>query len=154
MPSARRVRLLGAALLAGIVLLMLWSSHHPAPPLQTTGRAPAPAGKNPSGGGAKAEDEAAAAREMTDRLKEAEKKAKDLANSKAPLKPDSPAVVVGVGSSADGQNEDGEEVGGGESKEEHVAEQELRAILKKAPGELLSCTTLHVRLEGDWGEQG
>lgn len=148
MPSARRVRLLGAALLAGIVLLMLWSSHHPAPPLQATDRASAPAGKNPGGGGGKAGDEAAAAREMTDRLKEAEKKAKDLANSKAPLKPDSPALVVGVGSSADGQNEDGEEVEGDESKEEHVAEQELRAILKKAPGESLSHTRLSVGLPG------
>lgn len=112
---------------------MLWTSHHTTPPLQTTHSPPAPAGKGAGGGEGKAEAEAAA-REMTDRLKEAEKKAKDLANSKAPLKPDAPAEVIGVGSSADGQDE---EAGGedAESTEEHVAERELRTILKKAPGE-------------------
>lgn len=118
---------------------MLWTSHHPTPPLNTTGgRAPAPAGKGPGGGGEGKGEGEAAAREMTDRLKEAEKKAKDLANSKAPLKPDSPAAVIGVGSSADGQDEEeGAEGEGKESVGEHVAEQELRTILKKAPGESL-----------------
>ncbi|KKA27241.1 hypothetical protein TD95_003172 [Thielaviopsis punctulata] len=41
---------------------------------------------------------------MSDRLKDAEARAKNLANKKSPLKPDTPSDVVGVGSSAGGQN--------------------------------------------------
>lgn len=86
---------------------------------------------------------------MQQRLKEAADSAKEKANAKAP-KPDPPSVVVGVGSAAErASNERGVagrkkfSVGGEaqesvkeESEEEHKAEVELNAILKKSPSEL------------------
>ncbi|MBE3044107.1 hypothetical protein IMZ48_16355, partial [Candidatus Bathyarchaeota archaeon] len=126
MPSPRRVRLLCMALLACVVITMLWTSHahhHPPQPLADA-TAPAPKAEP---GATTGED----TKEMAGRLKEAEQKAKDLANSKAPLRPDTPSEVVGVGSSADGKDNAVE----GETVEEHEAEQELRTILKRAPGE-------------------
>lgn len=137
MPSARRIRLLCVALLAGVVMTVLWTSHtthQPAQPLADTAAAPPRMAPDKEAGAAA---DAAVAREMTDRLREAEKKAKNLANSKAPLKPESPSEVVGVGSSAGGQDGDDEVAEGeGETDQEHEAEQELRVILKKAPGGL------------------
>ncbi|CAK7243149.1 MAG: hypothetical protein STHCBS139747_004660 [Sporothrix thermara] len=50
------------------------------------------------------EDDARLAREMQNRLKAAEQQAKDNANAKAPNRPDAPSNVIGVGSSAGGQN--------------------------------------------------
>lgn len=87
---------------------------------------------------------------MQQRLKEAADSAKEKANAKAP-KPDPPSVVVGVGSAAEGGS--GERGVAGrkkfghdgeaqkpvkeESEEEHNAEVELNAILKKAPSKFI-----------------
>lgn len=81
-------------------------------------------------------DDAKMAKEMADRLKQAEKKAKENANAKAPNKPDAPGAVIGVGSAAGGQHkgvpdEDGKVK---ETAEEHEIEVELNTILKKSPG--------------------
>lgn len=81
------------------------------------------------------EDDEIMARQMAERLKQAEQKAKDSANAKAPNKPDLPGAIVGVGSSASGQHK-GEPDGKGkveETAEEHEIEVELNAILKKSP---------------------
>lgn len=82
---------------------------------------------------------------MQQRLKEAADTARENANAKAP-KPDPPSAVVGKGSAAEGASGD-RGVGGRrkhsgsgdsqmpveETEEEHDAEVELNAILKKAP---------------------
>jgi hypothetical protein len=90
-------------------------------------------------------DDEMLARQMGERLKAAEQKAKELANAKAPNKPDSPERVIGVGSSAGGQVkkavEDGEETARDteeteETDEEHEIEVELNRIFKKSPGKL------------------
>lgn len=89
-----------------------------------------------------AEDEALA-KEMSERLKAAEQKAKELANAKAPNRPDAPSEVIGVGSSAGGQvkkvgeGEDGKKEVPQETEEEHEITVELEKIMKKAPG---TCT--------------
>jgi hypothetical protein len=95
------------------------------------------------------EDDAALARDMQSRLKAAEQKAKDLANAKAPNKPDSPNEIVGIGSSAGGQaprvgpagdsgaaiaDPKGTAEAREETDEEHQTELELNRILKKSPG--------------------
>jgi hypothetical protein len=83
-------------------------------------------------------DDEILAKEMADRLKAAEQKAKELANAKAPNKPDAPSEVIGVGSSAGGQHkkaggiDDKQEVL--ESDEDHEIEVELNDILHKSPG--------------------
>lgn len=89
-------------------------------------------------------------RAMQQRLKEAADSAREKANAKAP-KPDPPSAVVGVGSAAEGAaGERGvggrkKHTGSGESQkpveeteEEHGAEVELNAILKKAPSKSMS----------------
>lgn len=88
-------------------------------------------------------DDEVLAKEMAERLKAAEQKAKELANAKAPNKPDSPSEVIGVGSSAGGQVKkvggdvvDGKQEVLAETNEEHELEIELDRILKKAPGKL------------------
>ncbi|KAH9886787.1 glutaredoxin [Xylariomycetidae sp. FL2044] len=100
--------------------------------------------KDKDGDGSVDEDDEEMSRQMSERLKAAEQKAKDLANKKAPLKPDRPSEVVGVGSSAGGQHKgkgkgkdkskaaesDEEEP---ESDEEHEIEATLNAIFKKSP---------------------
>ena len=96
--------------------------------------------KDKDGDGSIDEDDEQLAREMSERLRAAEQKAKDLANQKAPLKPDPPQKVVGIGSSAGGQNKKGKSRG--DSTEEEVDETEadlelettLDAIFKKSPG--------------------
>ncbi|PKS10536.1 hypothetical protein jhhlp_002290 [Lomentospora prolificans] len=167
MPSPRRMRLLCVAVLAGIIMTILWTSHQQ--------RSPVAAGRDASDlhhqGHIKdrhrqtvldpqdikidrepSKGDPADSNEVADRLKDAEKKAKEIAQAKAPLKPDSPSLVVGVGSSADGQDaalkqHDPESGTGGaavgpssETEEEHEAEQELRSILKKAPVIIFSKT--------------
>ncbi|CAG9939173.1 unnamed protein product [Clonostachys rosea f. rosea IK726] len=88
---------------------------------------------------------------MQERLKAAEQKAKEKANNKAPLRPDPPSDVVGVGSSAEGQDkkalsEDDEELGSNKKKttskptKEDDAEAELNSILKKGPVIIFSKT--------------
>ncbi|KAI0965676.1 thioredoxin-like protein [Xylaria arbuscula] len=59
--------------------------------------------KDHDGDGSVDEDDEKLAQEMAERLRAAEQQAKDQANAKAPLKPDSPSDVIGVGSSANGQ---------------------------------------------------
>ncbi|CAG8950599.1 hypothetical protein HYFRA_00002808 [Hymenoscyphus fraxineus] len=80
------------------------------------------------------------------RLQDAAKQAKEMANSKSP-KPDSPSAIEGVGSAADGTRERGvagrKKMTAGEAqaplkeetKEEHEVEVELNSILKKSPSE-------------------
>ncbi|SPO00921.1 related to glutaredoxin [Cephalotrichum gorgonifer] len=140
MPSPRRLRFLCIALLAGVIITMLWTSqqrHSATRPLPRDLTDHSPGIDRDADGDVDIGD-AAAAREMTGRLKQAELKAKDLANSKSPLKPDLPSEVIGVGSAADGQTEG--DVEGGEAEGEHAAEQELRLILKKAPVIIFSKT--------------
>ncbi|KAG9253683.1 thioredoxin-like protein [Emericellopsis atlantica] len=85
------------------------------------------------------EDDRALGAEMQTRLKEAELRAKKIANQKGGLKPDPPSNVVGVGSSADGQ--DGAGGSSGEQVEEvRDAEAELNMILKKSPTIIFSKT--------------
>jgi hypothetical protein len=91
------------------------------------------------------EDDERLAKEMAARLKAAEEMAKDLANAKAPNKPDAPSEVIGVGSSAGGQRRMGSKGGGAEApkekatetEEEHAVEVELNKILKESPGKSL-----------------
>lgn len=59
--------------------------------------------KDKDGDGTVSEGDVQMAQEMQERLRAAEQKAKEQANKKAPLRPDSPSNVIGVGSSAGGQ---------------------------------------------------
>lgn len=86
-------------------------------------------------------DDEVLAKEMAERLKAAEQKAKELANAKAPNKPDAPSEVIGVGSSAGGQGKHGHGNDGDkqevlETDEEHQVEVELDRILKKSPSRI------------------
>lgn len=98
-------------------------------------------------------DDKVAAQELQERLQAVAQEAKDKANEKSP-KPDMPSKIIGVGSSAEGQEKKGQvKVGSGsgsgsgdigervkaettreETKEEHEAEVEINSILKKSPG--------------------
>lgn len=104
--------------------------------------------KDKDGDGSVDEDDEKLAKEMADRLRAAEQMAKDLANAKAPLKPDAPSEIIGVGSSAGGQKKDnakgdskgaqnGEEE---ETEEDHKVEATLNSLLKKAPVVIFSKT--------------
>lgn len=97
------------------------------------------------GGGGKKSDDDEVAKVMSQRLKQAEQKAKDNANAKAP-KPDPPSAVVGKGSAQDGVGSERSVAGrkkiGGEgeqeplkeeTEEDHEVETELNSILKKSP---------------------
>lgn len=76
---------------------------------------------------------------MQERLKVAEQQAKDKANKKGGMPPDAPREIVGVGSSADGQEKEKSGTKGSSksidemSKEDLLAETEIKSILKKAP---------------------
>lgn len=91
-------------------------------------------------------DDEMLAKQMGERLKAAEQKAKELANAKAPNKPDRPDKVIGVGSSAGGQvkkaTDDDEETAGKseETDEEHEVEAELNRIFKQSPVTIFSKT--------------
>ncbi|GAB1311332.1 Disulfide oxidoreductase-like protein [Madurella fahalii] len=83
------------------------------------------------------EDDVIVAKEMAERLRQAQQQAKDSANAKAPNKPDNPEDIIGVGSSASGQ-EKGTSDGSAKKKvleadDEHEVETELATILKKSP---------------------
>ncbi|UKZ46641.1 hypothetical protein TrVGV298_000847 [Trichoderma virens] len=93
------------------------------------------------------DDDKVASQELQERLQAVAQEAKDKANEKSP-KPDIPSKIVGVGSSAEGQEKKGQvKAGGGgevgervktettkeETKEEHEAEVEINSILKKSP---------------------
>lgn len=88
------------------------------------------------------DDDEVLAKQMAERLRQAEAQAKDSARAKGPNKPDAPEAVIGVGSSASGQDR-----GSADSKakvqetdeaekteEDHAVEVELDSILKKSPG--------------------
>ncbi|KAI2635123.1 thioredoxin-like protein [Xylaria nigripes] len=108
--------------------------------------------KDHDGDGNVGEDDEILAREMANRLRAAEQQAKDQANAKAPLKPDAPSDVVGVGSSAGGQtrgryktskqsakdDEDDDETDADDQDTD--AEISLRRILKKSPVVIFSKT--------------
>lgn len=78
------------------------------------------------------------AKQMADRLRKAEQEAKDNAKAKGPNKPESPAQVVGVGSSASGQEkpapDEKAKTQPEESEEDHEVEGVLNTILKQSPG--------------------
>lgn len=97
-------------------------------------------GKDKDGDGDLDADDAQMARDMSDRLKAAEQKAKDLANAKAP-KPDAPEKVIGMGNSAAGQDKTKDESGNKleekEEEEDHEIETTINEILRKSPGETL-----------------
>jgi hypothetical protein len=85
-------------------------------------------------------DDDETALKMQERLKAAEQKAKEKANEKGGLRPDPPRNVVGVGSSADGQDKKDADPATSEkeakkTEEEKEAESTLSSILKKSPGE-------------------
>ncbi|KAI0402051.1 thioredoxin-like protein [Xylaria palmicola] len=106
--------------------------------------------KDHDGDGSVDEDDERLAQEMAERLRAAEQQAKDLANAKAPLKPDAPSDVVGVGSSAGGQDKkkykiskqdaEDEEEDGEESQEDSEVEVTLQRILKRSPVVIFSKT--------------
>ncbi|KAI1450616.1 glutaredoxin [Annulohypoxylon stygium] len=174
MPSARRVRLLMMVALAAIITTLFFTSQmrstipHDNRTVQDffgktmnglghqqgsgqvvmsgKGTTVDSTVKDKDGDGSVDEDDEQLAKEMSDRLRAAEQKAKDLANAKAPLKPDAPSEVVGVGSSADGQKKgskgssagvEGEET---QSEEDHEVEVTLSNILKKSPVVIFSKT--------------
>ena len=161
MPSARRIRLLFFGVVALVIMTLMYTSRlrqSQEPDTRTLGDFyhKTVNGLNKGQGGqavmgAKGgqtsrdkdrdgdvdEDDEQLAREMAQRLKDAEQKAKDLANAKAPNRPDSPEKVIGMGSSADGQDKKDEEGNSAEvqeTDEEHKVEVTLNEILKKSPG--------------------
>ncbi|KAI8630403.1 hypothetical protein F5Y19DRAFT_474186 [Xylariaceae sp. FL1651] len=178
MPSARRLRLFMIAILAIVVTTLFFTSqmrHSSARDPRTInsffgktvngldhrhggGGQVVMSGKGSSndanlkdhdGDGSVDEDDEKLAREMAERLRVAEQQAKDLANAKAPLKPDPPSNVVGVGSSAGGQNkgksklskEDVEEKEDGKEPDaDSEVEVTLNRILKKSPVIIFSKT--------------
>ncbi|KAK8049577.1 hypothetical protein PG994_011307 [Apiospora phragmitis] len=78
--------------------------------------------KDKDGDGSVGEDDVQQAKEMAERLRAAEQRAKDQANAKAPLKPDAPSEVVGV----EAQPADG-------SDPASKVEATLNEMLKKSP---------------------
>ncbi|KAH7026377.1 glutaredoxin [Microdochium trichocladiopsis] len=169
MPSARRLRLLLVAVMAVVITTLFFTSkmrqntvqdtrtiqdfyhktmnaidHHPVG--QKAADSPdtviEPHIKDKDGDGTVDEDDIQLAREMSERLRAAEQKAKDLANKKAPLKPDHPDEVVGVGSSADGQhpkspealqNKENDESRSEGSVVDTEVDEAMDRILKKSP---------------------
>ncbi|ORY60168.1 thioredoxin-like protein [Pseudomassariella vexata] len=164
MPSARRVRLLIMVVMATVITTLFFTSQWRASHDQDSrtiqdfyhktvnamdqkrgsGGAQIPMGgkgivvndaKDKDGDGTIDEDDKQMAAEMAERLRAAEQKAKENANAKAPLRPDAPHQVVGVGSSAGGQKKaaNAETEAEAESEEEHALEQTLNDIFKRSP---------------------
>ncbi|KAI0541186.1 thioredoxin-like protein [Xylaria digitata] len=106
--------------------------------------------KDHDGDGSVGEDDEILAQEMADRLRAAEQQAKEQANAKAPLKPDAPSDVVGVGSSAGGQKKgksriskqsaEGEKEDAEEADEDSEVEVALHQILERSPVVIFSKT--------------
>ncbi len=100
--------------------------------------------KDHDGDGSVGEEDEKLAEEMAERLRAAEQQAKELANAKAPLRPDAPSDVVGVGSSAGGQKKkkyriskqdtEDEKDDDDEADENSEAEVALYQILERSPG--------------------
>ncbi|KAK4460796.1 thioredoxin-like protein [Cladorrhinum samala] len=151
MPSQRRMRALMYIVLAGVVTLLFFTSQarhsrdadfysKTVDALGSKSRGndkshQAPIRHDRDADGDIDNEDAKMAQEMADRLKQAEKKAKENANAKAPNKPDAPRAVIGVGSAAGGQHKGvpDEEGQVKETAEEHEIEVELNTILKKSP---------------------
>ncbi|PNY23228.1 Monothiol glutaredoxin-6, partial [Tolypocladium capitatum] len=174
MPSPRRLRLLMLATVVTVIVVLCYTSGFDAgkkdsrtiqdfyhktvdglskgggtPPGQAvvdakTGNRAGHIPADRDGDGDVDDDDKKATARTKERLKEAEQKAKDLANEKA-LRPDPPSEVIGKGNSAEGQVK---KVKGGsdtgstakgkgtppkETKEQHDTEVEMNSILKKAP---------------------
>lgn len=158
MPSQRRIRVITYLVLAGIVTLLFLSQSRNSNSQSVQGfysktvnamdrhhAAAGEAGQQPIAGhdvdanGDIDKNDDALSKQMTDRLRQAEKKAKENAAAKGPNKPETPQEVIGVGSSASGQKRPPP---GGEAKteyeeseEDHEVEGVLNTILKKSPGE-------------------
>ncbi|KAI0852793.1 glutaredoxin [Daldinia vernicosa] len=175
MPSARRVRLLMMVVLAAVITTLFFTSQmRSAIPhdnrtvhdffgktmnglgpqkgpgqvvMSGKGTTVDSTVKDKDGDGSVDEDDEQLAKEMADRLRAAEQKAKDLANAKAPLKPDPPSEVIGIGSSAGGQKK-GASQGNSketdeeskESEEDREVEATLNNLLKKSPVVIFSKT--------------
>ncbi|KAH8200029.1 hypothetical protein TruAng_005805 [Truncatella angustata] len=166
MPSARRLRALMLLALAVVITILFFTSQWQQTAERDTrtiqdfyhktvnamdgkrgsggsqipikaGKVSAEAKDKDGDGSVDADDEHLAA-EMSDRLRAAEQQAKDLANAKAPLKPDSPGKVVGVGSAAGGQGKKDAADATDETDEEHQVEVTLNEILKKSPSMCIS----------------
>ncbi|KAK4218796.1 thioredoxin-like protein [Rhypophila decipiens] len=156
MPSQRRVKLFIYLLIAGAITLILFSGHARQGQERDTRtikdfyhKTKNAMDRGGGGGGGMEpqkviahdhdadgdidEDDEIMAKQMAERLKQAEQKAKENANAKSPNKPDPPSNIIGVGSSADGQNKKGVAEPEHETKEEHEVEMELASILKKSP---------------------
>lgn len=160
MPSVRRVKVFGIVVLMVVVTILFWTASL----RQKRAQGPRTGGdfyaktlqaldKKPNFPGAAATDnDAEVARAMAARLKKAEEVAKNNANAKGGAKPDPPSVVVGVGSSAEGHENERSVAGRKkfspgdsqeplkeetyeETQEEHDVETELNSILKKSPSE-------------------
>ncbi|KAF4340237.1 glutaredoxin [Fusarium beomiforme] len=187
MPSPRRVRLLILATIGTFIFILFYTSgfdshrdaetftgqefikktqnamsanEPPAPIVDfaTGEKAGQPHADKDGDGDIDADDQKLAA-QMQERLKAAEAEAKGKANEKGGLRPDPPKKVVGVGSSAEGQDKDKiVKPAGGEggaaapaaaekkletetrSKEAIAAREELDSILKKSPVIIFSKT--------------
>jgi hypothetical protein len=158
MPSQRRLRVLVYLVFAGFVTLLFFTSkarhardvdrhslhdffsktknamdkQHPGEKVM--------AGHDVDADGDIDKDDDILAKQMADRLRQAEQKAKDSAEAKGPTKPDMPEKVIGVGSSASGQQKRPPKAEGKAEEEEetetedHEVEAELNSILKKSPG--------------------
>lgn len=180
MPSPRRLRLLMMAVLGTLITILFFTSKmrqttpqdtrtiqdfyhktmnamdHPRGAGQVVGGGKGstsdPHVKDKDGDGSIGEDDEKLAKEMTDRLRAAEQKAKDLANKKAPLKPDSPQKVVGVGSAAGGQGKKGKNRVGSTAEDDDATEADLELdltleeIFKKSPGMSLGPPTSYLFL--------
>ncbi|PTB69905.1 glutaredoxin [Trichoderma citrinoviride] len=158
MPSPRRMRLLMVAVVITVVVMLFYSSGmEPETDVSFKGfyektkeamergtargqpvinaKTGEKAGHIPAdrdGDGDIDSDDKVAAQELQERLQAVAQEAKDKANEKSP-KPDIPSKIIGVGSSAEGQEKKGQSEGKEETKEEHEAEVEINSILKKSP---------------------
>lgn len=169
MPSARRMRLAFVGVMAIVVMTLVYTSQlrqSQNPDVRTfgdfygrtkSGLERARGGQqqqqqqsvlDSKGGTNKGDgdsDDAQLAKEMSDRLKAAEQKAKDSANAKAP-RPDAPEKVIGVGNSAAGQDKSKDKAGNQlaekETDEDHEVEIIINDILKKSPGKSVSNSCL------------
>ncbi|KAJ4394658.1 hypothetical protein N0V93_003877 [Gnomoniopsis smithogilvyi] len=159
MPSARRLRLLLIVLLAIVVMTLVYTAQLRANEdvdSRTLGdfihRTKEGLDKAHGGGGGQTvldskkdatpeDEEKRLSREMRERLKAAEIKAKDSANAKV-LRPEKPEQVIGVGSSAGGQGgkDANDNAVSQETDEEHRVESTINEILKKSPVIIFSKT--------------
>ncbi|KAK5987356.1 Monothiol glutaredoxin-7 [Cladobotryum mycophilum] len=182
MPSMRRMRLLMAAAIVTVVLILFYTSgREPEHDIQLkdfyqktkdaidrgtsrgqtvintkTGQKAGHIPADKDGDGDIDEDDKHAGEELQQRLQAVAQEAKDKANEKGGLKPDTPSKIVGVGSSADGQDKKGVKAAEApfptekdkpipkeqpkETEEQHQAEVELNSILKKSPVIIFSKT--------------